>query len=186
PQRLRDPDHAPPGWLCLLRRDRLMASLVPLRGPGRPRRRAASLTGRLAALIRAGGLALPTELVDALAGAWSAGPVSPASPGEVYQALLARHDRRARGTFYSPPHLIDLALDRALGPALGPVGQRPGSRRILRVLDPACGAGAFLVAALGRLEAHAVAAGARAGIALRARLCRSLTGIDRDPLAADL
>lgn len=52
-------------------------------------------------------------------------------------------ERRARGAFYTPPELVEWVLDRALVPA--------GSTTGMRVLDPACGTGHFLVAAARRL-----------------------------------
>jgi SAM-dependent methyltransferase len=123
--------------------------------------------------------ALPPDLVAAVAAELAARP-DPAAPGAAYQRWLARADRRAAGVYYTPPALIERVLDGALAPALAPGAPPP------RVLDPACGAGAFLVAALGRLERAALAAGARPGRALRARLAARLTGIDRDPRAAAL
>lgn len=63
------------------------------------------------------------------------------------QALAGRRDeRRRRGAFYTPPDLVDWVLDRALA------GLAPGTP----VLDPACGAGHFLVAAARRLGVRAV------------------------------
>lgn len=57
-----------------------------------------------------------------------------------------REERRRRGAFYTPPALVEWVLDRALAgvPAGAPV------------LDPACGAGHFLVAAARRVGVAAV------------------------------
>lgn len=52
-----------------------------------------------------------------------------------YEQSLSRAERKARGIFYTPPAIVDYIVDRCV---------RPGDS----VLDLACGAGAFLVAAL--------------------------------------
>lgn len=57
-----------------------------------------------------------------------------------------RDERRRRGAFYTPPELVEWVLDRALA------GLPSGAR----VLDPACGAGHFLVAAARRVGVAAV------------------------------
>lgn len=63
------------------------------------------------------------------------------------QGLAAQRDeRRRRGAFYTPPDLVAWVLDRALA------GLPPGAP----VLDPACGAGHFLVAAARRVGVAAV------------------------------
>ena len=72
-----------------------------------------------------------------------------------YERGLAQDSgRRGRGAFYTPPALVGWILDRVLAPAptgptpTGPTPTGPGrSGRSgsLRVLDPACGTGHFLV-----------------------------------------
>ena len=75
--------------------------------------------------------------------------------GLAHEALLAPADRKARGAHYTPPALADRLIALTLPPAAE------------RVLDPACGGGAFLLAA------------ARAGVPV-------LHGVELDPLAADV
>lgn len=60
--------------------------------------------------------------------------------GEMYQRHFDRDTRKALGEFYTPAGVIELILDEC-----GYTGQ-PGHR----LLDPACGSGSFLVAALRR------------------------------------
>jgi hypothetical protein len=60
--------------------------------------------------------------------------------GELYQHYFDRDTRKALGEFYTPPEAIEFILDEC-----GYVG-----RRSHRLLDPACGSGSFLVAALRR------------------------------------
>lgn len=73
---------------------------------------------------------------------------------------MDREIRRRLGAWYTPAELVDALVDAVLPP-----GIRPGAR--LRVLDPACGDGRFLVEVSRRLAAH----GAEA----------ELTGVDIDP-----
>lgn len=50
--------------------------------------------------------------------------------------------RKALGAWYTPDPLVDLVVDAALGPLLS--AMTPSQFAALRVLDPACGDGAFL------------------------------------------
>ena len=54
-------------------------------------------------------------------------------------------DYKNAGAFYTPMPLVTLVCDRVLGPLLE--HQTPASVGTVRILDPACGAGAFLVGA---------------------------------------
>ncbi|MFC1596330.1 Eco57I restriction-modification methylase domain-containing protein [Planctomycetota bacterium] len=55
-----------------------------------------------------------------------------------------RGKRRARGMFYTPAPIVDYLVSSTMGPVLN--GQRPEEVLQLRVLDPSCGCGAFLIA----------------------------------------
>jgi len=134
---------------------------------------------RLAALRDALGLDLDDAAIAAVAAA-SAG--DPMRIGAVHEARRAadRAARRADGVYYTPPHLVDLVIERAVGATCAERG--PG----VRVVDPACGAGVFLVAALRRLEAEAIARGEATGPAVRAALAAGLAGIDIDAHAVAL
>lgn len=103
---------------------------------------------------------------------------APHVPGLVYGRRLAqrRTKRRAAGTYYTPPHLVDFIVDRTLGPLVDG-GVDPLS---LRVLDPACGGGVFLLGALDWLAR-------RAGPGHAARIARHcLFGVDLDPVAVEV
>ncbi|MBZ0272149.1 N-6 DNA methylase [bacterium] len=101
----------------------------------------------------------------------------------LYDAMLAAapghaHDRRARGTVYTPAPLVEYVLDHALAPAL----ERADDPLALRVLDPACGGGRFLLAAARRIADAAIARGVPVDEA-RARAAECVVGVDTDPLA---
>jgi adenine-specific DNA-methyltransferase len=55
-----------------------------------------------------------------------------------YQPNIARRERKSRGVYYTPLEIVQLMVDLTLGPI--------DSCKAPQVLDPACGAGEFLVA----------------------------------------
>src|SRR5688572_18306432 len=58
--------------------------------------------------------------------------------------VMPRAARRAAGVYYTPRPLVDHVVAETLGPLLE--GETP-ARVKLRVIDPSCGSGAFLVGA---------------------------------------
>jgi len=63
--------------------------------------------------------------------------------------------RKAGGVFYTPHWIVEYILDKTLAPRLA--SQKPGKLAEIRVLDPACGAGAFTVQMAARILAAATA-----------------------------
>ena len=116
-----------------------------------------------------------TELSDAA--------VDPEMLGRAFESLMAGETRRSQGAFYTPHPLIA----RITGGALAALSDPSTASRLdtVRVLDPACGSGAFLVHALESLAALRVARGdARPPSAVRRDvLVRSIFGVDVDPTA---
>ncbi len=123
------------------------------------------------------------EIADARGLAWGArGPadaVAALAPwradgaelhlGAVHEALLT--GRKVSGAFYTPGFLVDHVLAEALVPLLRP-------RRPVRVLDPACGTGAFLVPAVRRIAEVTGLSTADAVACVH--------GVDLDPVAVEL
>ncbi len=89
--------------------------------------------------------------------------------GAVHESLLA--GRKEAGAFYTPAFLVEHLLEEALVPLLSP-GER------VRVLDPACGTGAFLVPAARRIAQGT-------GLPL-ADAVTCVHGVDLDPVAVDI
>lgn len=107
--------------------------------------------------------------------------------GGLTLARTRGHARKASGSYYTPAHLVDHILDRALEPALDEAWARGGTQEILRVrvCDPACGTGHFLVPAAARIAQRLVRAGFEKEDALAAAQ-QCVCGMDLSPLAADL
>jgi type I restriction-modification system DNA methylase subunit len=100
------------------------------------------------------------------------------NPVSWYETSLPSHERKRRGHFSTPPQLIEQLLD-----ACGYHAEQDLSQ--LRVLDPACGSGNFLIAATRRLLAF----GRRTGLdddALATLVQRNIWGFDPDPVACFL
>lgn len=135
--------------------------------------------------------------------------------GSVYESLLERrptihkeaakfeletvagHERKTTGSYYTPTALVDCLLDSALDPVLDEACQKPDPEAAvldLKVCDPACGSGHFLVAAARRLAKRLAAI--RSGddepsprdvqSALRDVIGRCIYGVDLNPMAVEL
>jgi hypothetical protein len=125
---------------------------------------------------------------------------TPIGPGVPY--LQPTDERRRSGSHYTPRSLTEPIVRHALEPAFKRIGENASPEAVLslKVLDPACGSGAFLVEACRQLGARLEQAWdmhkaekptippdedevihARR---LVAQLC--LYGVDRNPMAVDL
>jgi N-6 DNA Methylase len=95
----------------------------------------------------------------------------------IYETFVT--ERAAKdGIFYTPPHLVDFVLDRVL--------PWNGTEWNLKILDPACGSGIFLVKAFQRLVHRWKRANPGKTIrteTLRNLLERNIFGVDKDPHA---
>ena len=125
--------------------------------------------------------------------------------GRSFEQLMSARDREATGAFYTPRPLVEHATAEALrhtlaGPlpldvidaALAGVSPEPRTAHhlhtrasALRLLDPACGSGAFLVHALERLATLLATCGDPRPVADRrqAVLTHSIFGVDLNPTA---
>jgi len=92
----------------------------------------------------------------------------------LYQAVIPSSERQQLGEYYTPPWLAAAIVDSAVATPLSD-----------RVLDPACGSGSFLVAAIR----HVVETARREGLSdtdTLARLQAQVCGIDVHPVAVHL
>lgn len=67
--------------------------------------------------------------------------------GRLYQQSMERDTKRAHGKYYTPDYIIDFMLEKTLGCA--DLVQKP----FIKILDPACGCGFFLLKAYDLLKA---------------------------------
>jgi len=116
--------------------------------------------------------------------------------------LQPTEERRRSGSHYTPRSLTEPIVRHALEPAFDRIGERASPEAVLslKVLDPACGSGAFLVEACRQLGArlerawdmHAAEKPQippdedEATHARRLVAQRCLYGVDRNPMAVDL
>ncbi|TCP37584.1 N-6 DNA methylase [Sphingomonas sp. BK235] len=100
--------------------------------------------------------------------------------------------RKTSGSYYTPDSLVETLLDSALDPVLAQAEANGGVDAILdlKVIDPACGSGHFLLGAARRM-ADKVAQlrnpdAPDTQAALRDVVSRSIHGVDRNPMAVEL
>ncbi len=115
---------------------------------------------------------------------WSEASVDPEILGKTFEALMAAPDRKTSGAFYTPQDLVEDITGHALASLLDAADCREALCRI-KVLDPACGSGAFLVHALERIAALRKEHGESGSVAdIRRRvLTSSIFGVDLNPMA---
>jgi len=107
------------------------------------------------------------------------------------------HDRKTTGSYFTPPALINALLDSALEPVLAQARRTRNSEAAilnLKVCDPACGSGSFLIAAAHRI-AYALAQVRVGGdepppslirTALRQVIGNCIYGVDINPMSVEL
>ncbi|WP_051273673.1 Eco57I restriction-modification methylase domain-containing protein [Desulfotruncus alcoholivorax] len=135
--------------------------------------------------------------------------------GSVYESLLELHpvldtdagtftlttaggsERKTTGSYYTPTSLINCLLDSALDPVLDEAVKKPNPEQAilnLKICDPACGSGHFLIAAAHRVAKRLAAV--RTGddepapearrTALRDVIGRCIYGVDVNEMAVEL
>ncbi|HLV26939.1 MAG TPA: DNA methyltransferase [Gemmatimonadales bacterium] len=142
---------------------------------------------------------------------WTDAAVDPEMLGRAFESLMAEGERRRGGAFYTPHRLVRRVTREALAESLASA-DGDGSRtsacllrlldgevlhdetasqvlrkraRSIRVLDPACGSGAFLVHVLETLASLHGSLGDTRSVSARRRdvLVRQLVGVDMNPVA---
>src|SRR5205085_11031842 len=141
--------------------------------------------------------------------------LGPEELGSVYESLLEMHplinleahtfeltfasgnERKTSGSYYTPTSLIDRLLDSALEPVLLEACAKPNPEKAilnLKVCDPACGSGHFLIAAAHRIAKRLAAVRAAdeepspeaTRAALRDVVSRCIYGVDSNAMAVEL
>jgi len=117
--------------------------------------------------------------------------------GEFSLAAAKGNARKTSGSYYTPDSLVETLLDSALDPVLEQAEANGGNaeesvRAILdlKIIDPACGSGHFLLGAARRMAGKVAqlrdpdAPDEQA--ALRDVVSRCIHGVDRNPMAVEL
>jgi hypothetical protein len=135
--------------------------------------------------------------------------------GSIYEALLelhpvlnleaasfdlnvaAGHERKTTGSYYTHPSLVQCLLDSALNPVLDEAAKKKTPEEAilsLKICDPACGSGHFLIAAAHRVAKRLAAI--RTGDAepspeatrkaLRDVISHCIYGVDINPMSVEL
>jgi len=140
------------------------------------------------------------------AASWSQAAIDPEILGKVFESLMESGDRKRGGVYFTPQRFVERVTLLTLSVALQRHGlsQRCAEElltdhheaidadpnilnhiRELKVLDPACGSGAFLVHVLERLANLRIALGDTASLSdvRRSVLTRSIFGVDTSPTA---
>lgn len=107
------------------------------------------------------------------------------------------HERKTTGSYYTPTSLIQCLLDSALDPVVAEAARQDNPEAAilrLKICDPACGSGHFLIAAAHRVAKRLAAV--RTGdeepspeatrTALRDVIGRCIYGVDLNPMAVEL
>lgn len=113
---------------------------------------------------------------------WSEASIDPEMLGRAFETLMAGRDRKAGGVFFTPHPLVARVTDEAL---LAWSSHGRNGWKDVRILDPACGSGAFLVYALESVAGRRLQEGESASLSDLRRdvLARCIFGVDRDPTA---
>jgi hypothetical protein len=137
---------------------------------------------------------------------WNEAAIDPEMMGRAFESLMASRERRSSGAYFTPQALVERVTEAAFEAALAGRGFSEAivhrlvrgeevsgpeaialatTLRSIRILDPACGSGAFLVHALERLSDMRRAVGdARASHVIRREiLTTSVFGVDVNPIA---
>ncbi|GIG65149.1 Eco57I restriction-modification methylase domain-containing protein [Phytomonospora endophytica] len=125
-------------------------------------------------------------------------------PGERRFVLetLAGNERKTTGSYYTPSSLIEKLLDTTLDPVIDAAEKKGGDDRkaiirellSLKVCDPACGSGHFLVASARRIAKRVASVRhetpeptlEETREALREVIGRCIYGVDLNPMAVEL
>ena len=124
-------------------------------------------------------------------------PILDSGAGSFQLSTAAGNEQKTTGSYYTPQSLVACLLDSALDPVLDQAAKQPDPEAAilnLKVCDPACGSGHFLIAAARRIAKRL--AGVRTGDdepspeavrhELRRVIGRCLYGVDMNPMAVEL
>lgn len=101
--------------------------------------------------------------------------------GRAYEQHITREERKKLGQFYTPDFVVNYILDNTLDVVLK---EKPAHK--IKILDPACGSGGFLMKAYDRLRTKYKQDGWADEVIHNEILKNNLYGIDINPFATQL
>ena len=109
----------------------------------------------------------------------------PEDLGAYYESILDKDARKEGGIYYTPPYIVDYIVKHTVGKLLD--GKAPQEAAKIKIVDPACGAGVFLVGAYQYLlDWHEKHSSKLTEAKRRKILTDNIFGVDIDPLATDI
>lgn len=98
--------------------------------------------------------------------------------GYVYQGLQPSANKKMNGQYFTPQDIVDYLVEKAFNSVK--------DMSALRILDPACGSGLFLMAACRRFLQLSSNSGSDQKNALKSLIQHNLFGFDRDEIAVQI
>ena len=109
----------------------------------------------------------------------------PEEIGAFYESILDKEVRKESGVYYTPPYIVDYVVEHTLGKLLE--NKTPKETEKIKIVDPACGAGIFLLGAYQYLlDWHEKHCGKLMLKKRRKILTDNIFGVDVDPLAVKI
>jgi hypothetical protein len=111
--------------------------------------------------------------------------MNPADLGKYYESILDKEVRKEEGIYYTPEYIVDYIVANSLGALLQDKTLAEATK--IRIVDPACGAGVFLLGAYQYLlDWHEKHVGKLTTAKRRNILNDNIFGVDIDPLAVSI
>jgi len=111
--------------------------------------------------------------------------MKPEDLGAYYESLLDKEARKEGGVHYTPPFIVDYMVEHSLSALLK--GKSVDEVAAIKIVDPACGAGVFLLGTYQYLlDWHEKHIGSLTLEQRRKILTDNIFGVDIDPLAVEI
>jgi len=111
--------------------------------------------------------------------------MKPEDLGTYYESILEKEARKEGGIYYSPPLVVEYMVENSVGELLN--GKTPAEAADIKIVDPACGGGVFLLGAYQfLLDWHEKHYGKLTLAQRRKILLDNIYGVDIDPLAVEI
>jgi hypothetical protein len=105
--------------------------------------------------------------------------------GTYYESILDKEVRKEGGVYYTPPYIVDYIVENTVGQFLA--GKTPKEVAKIKIVDPACGAGIFLLGAYQYLlDWHEKRSGRLTLVQRQKILIDNIFGVDIDSLAVEI